>query len=75
MSRNDIKVGAPVWASVGDTGWRSATVLCLPARNGRVAIEFADGSRGTRRPENLRTRNPKLAGRDKPPPSGDGGAA
>lgn len=60
-----LKEGLPVWASLGLTGWREATVLTVATK--RVAVEFANGTRGSRRAEDLRPRNPGRKGEDKPP--------
>lgn len=68
--------GSPVWAAYGGAGWRMALVEKIGRR--KVQIAFVDPktgdvrrSFGSRLPEELRARDPKLGGKDKPRPLGE----
>lgn len=62
--------GQPVWAQSKGTGWRPAVVLRAAPKFTYVQFQNEMRGRGRRKPEQLRPRDPKLNGADKPRPLG-----
>lgn len=71
MRPNQLYVGGEtVWARVGSYGWSAAVVTGTGRKF--VKVHFPDRLEcryGKRTPDQLRPRNPKLNGKDKPAPS------
>ena len=61
--------GTPCWARMGSYGWRLAWILFPGGIKTYVPLQFDNGSHGSRLPEDLRPRDPKLNGKDKPSPA------
>ncbi len=70
MSINEVYTGLPVWASMGSFGWRPAMVLAVSRTRVLLAFETGRRTNGRRKAEQLRMRDPRKRGTDKPLPGG-----
>lgn len=64
--KDDWRVGQPVWAAQGTVGWRPASIVRVGYKWIEVIFDSGKGSYGMRYPKDLRTRDPRLKGADKP---------
>lgn len=68
MNYAEIKPGDTVWATMGSYGWRAGTILCIGTNRVRLTWDTGRQEHGLRLPIELRHRDPRAKGKDKPRP-------